>query len=54
MNTLDAIKKLKECQDSCDTERAHREADEVLCELLTSLGYEDVVKEYEQIEKWFD
>jgi hypothetical protein len=31
----------------------HVEADEVLCELLISLGYEDVVEEYRKIEKWY-
>lgn len=34
-------------------EEAHGEADGVLCDLLTFLGYEDVVKAYDKIDKWY-
>lgn len=33
-------------------EEEHIDADEVLCQLLNSLGYEDVVSEYRKIEKF--
>lgn len=33
-------------------EQEHIDADEVLCQLLNSLGYEDVVSEYRKIEKF--
>ena len=36
-----------------DVEDDHREADQVLCELLSELGYDDVVNLYQQIEKWY-
>jgi hypothetical protein len=36
-----------------DTETDHIKADAVLCNLLKSLGYKNVVKEYEKIKKWF-
>lgn len=36
-----------------DTEVAHLHADEVLCQLLTSLGYEDVADAYREIGKWY-
>lgn len=36
-----------------DTERNHIAADEVLCNLLICLGYEDVIAEYEKINKWY-
>ena len=32
---------------------AHAHADDVLTELLISLGYQDVVDKYEKIDKWF-
>lgn len=48
-----AIKELREQQASGDTEEAHAHADRVLCELLTKLGYADVVDEYSQINKWY-
>jgi hypothetical protein len=36
-----------------DQHAQHAEADKVLCEFLKSLGYEDVVEEYQKIEKWY-
>ena len=48
-----AIDVLQMLQQSHDTEMAHIDADDVLCELLKSLGYEDVVSEYQKINKWF-
>lgn len=53
MTREDAIKKLKMEQSNGDTEMAHSNADDVLCELLRSLGYSDVVDEYEKVDKWF-
>lgn len=48
-----AIMELKLLQPLGDYERAHVEADTVLCKLLIQLGYADVVTEYEQVPKWF-
>lgn len=48
-----AIQKLKELQKSEETDQAHADADRILCDLLISLGYEDVIKEYKAIEKWY-
>jgi len=36
-----------------DPEAAHGNADEILCKLLESLGYKDVVELYHSIEKWY-
>lgn len=36
-----------------DPEIAHVNADEILCELLTSLGFSDVVKEFKKVPKWY-
>lgn len=36
-----------------DTEVAHALADEVLCDLLESLGYAGLVEEYNSIHKWY-
>lgn len=35
-----------------DTEHEHIEADNVLLDLLLSLGYEDIVNEYTKKERW--
>jgi hypothetical protein len=34
-------------------EVAHIDADGVLCQLLSDLGYDDVVKAYHNISKWY-
>lgn len=52
MTREEAIQALRDEQDCGDTEVAHINADDVLCDLLKSLGYADVVLEYEKIEKW--
>ena len=49
----EAIEKLKEQQNNEDIEVAHSIADTILCRLLESLGYSDVVREYDRVEKWY-
>lgn len=53
MTREEAMTKLKLEQASGDIEVAHCNADGVLCELLKSLGYDDVVAEWEKIDKWY-
>lgn len=53
VDATETIKKLKELQQSGDTECAHSDADDLICELLLELGYEEVVTEYHKIDKWF-
>ena len=36
-----------------DVEAIHQQADDVLCELLKALGYEDVVEEWRKVPKWY-
>ena len=38
---------------SGDPEADHSRADEILCELLESLGFAEVVEAWEKIEKWY-
>lgn len=52
MTREEAIEKLKKCED-LDTETAHCDADQVLCDLLKSLDYADVVDAWEKIDKWY-
>ena len=35
-----------------NTETNHGKADDILCELLSDLGYYDVVKKYNDVDKW--
>ena len=54
MTSKDAIRRLKRQQpEDIDTEIAHFVADDIICEFLVSLGYEDVVAEYDLVVKWY-
>lgn len=53
MTREEAITKLRIEQDNGDIEAAHGNADDVLCSLLRSLGYDDVVDEWHQVGKWY-
>jgi hypothetical protein len=52
-----AIDHLKMCQDTSDYEgdyeAAHSQADDILCKLLTDLGFADVVAEFDKVGKWY-
>lgn len=49
----EVVSKLKELQGCFDTESNHILADEILCDLLTQLGYNTVVQEFKKIDKWY-
>jgi len=48
-----AKNQLQEQQLNGDIERAHSAADHILCQLLVELGLEDVVAEFDKIDKWY-
>ena len=48
-----AIELLKEAQNNDDIESGHVDADNVLCSLLSTLGYLDVVVEFKRVPKWY-
>lgn len=47
---LDKLETLKKRTDHYD---AHLEADDILCEILTKLGYNEIVEAYHQVHKWY-
>lgn len=53
MNRQQVIDKLRKVRLMDDTDIAHIEADDLLCEFLKSLGYQDVVDAYKAIKKWY-
>ena len=53
MTKEEAIELLRHHANNPDREEAHVAADRVLCILLTTLGYADVVDEWHKIEKWY-
>ncbi|MEE8270814.1 MAG: hypothetical protein V3R98_03655 [Alphaproteobacteria bacterium] len=50
---MEAETRLEELQLLGDLELAHVEADRVLCDLLTKLGFNNIVAEYEAIDKYY-
>lgn len=53
MTGAKAILKLKKFQAEDDPFKNHEKADKVLCDLLKEIGYDDVVKEYRKIRKYY-
>ncbi len=50
----EAMRQIDDILDNCaDIEAAHGLADEVLCSLLTELGYAEVVEQWELVPKWY-
>ena len=47
------MNQLQEQQQSDDTEKAHGEADNILCNILIELGLSEIVAEYEKVTKWY-
>ena len=46
---------MRECveESKSNQERAHEHGDEILCNLLRDLGYDELVDEWELIKKWY-
>ena len=53
MTREEALEELAEIKQNKDKETAHIDADGVLCQMLSDLGYDDVVKAYHDISKWY-
>ncbi|MGU3399240.1 hypothetical protein ACLBWS_05775 [Brucellaceae bacterium D45D] len=47
------INRLRQLQGRGDTELQHVHADDVLCDLLKQLGYEEIVSEFDKVDKWY-
>lgn len=46
------MRKLAESSEA-DPERAHSEADNLLCETLQALGCVEIVEQYHKVHKWY-
>lgn len=53
MTREQALTELVELGKSGDIEAAHIDADDILCKLLSDLGYEDVIHLYHKVSKWY-
>ena len=53
MTREEALRELREDCQNLDPEAAHARADRVLIDLLTCLGYDDVVAGWDKVHKWY-
>ena len=47
------LARLKTIAEETDIEDGHIEADQILCDILDMLGFDDIVEAYNSIEKWY-
>ena len=47
------VKAIRECENERFAEDTHEKADALLCDLLKELGYNEVVAEYEKLNRMF-
>jgi hypothetical protein len=48
-----ALEQLNEQCFTWDTEMCHRIADDILCDVLKDLGYDELVARYKKVNKWY-
>jgi hypothetical protein len=53
MTPLEFADKMREASRSADIEANHSIADDLMCELLRSLGYGDGIDIFEEMDKWY-
>lgn len=53
MELDEAIERMQKIALEDDQEEAHIAADNLLCEVLKSLGYEALVEAYNKVSKWY-
>lgn len=53
MEKQDYIDKMIALQGNDDIASIHGEADDILCQFLIDLGHNDLVEEYNKVDKWY-
>jgi hypothetical protein len=55
MKKDEALRRIQEIKAKMghDPEKAHGAADDLLCEILESLGYGEVVREFDDMARWY-
>ena len=48
-----AVIDLRKLQCYGDVEGAHGDADDILCQVLNAFGLQELVEEYDKVEKWY-
>lgn len=47
------LERMRDSAINGDYECAHSDADDILCEMLIELGYQDIIDLYNQVGKWY-
>jgi hypothetical protein len=47
------LNELEALQNTSDFEYTHARADDILCQALSKLGYEDIVAAWDEVGKWY-
>jgi hypothetical protein len=47
------LEEMNTLHDNNDTELAHGTADKILCDMLSELGYVDIVESFNKVDKWY-
>ena len=53
MTPEEFLEKMREQAENYDIEKVHSRMDDLLCEVLESLGYEEGVRVFQDNEKWY-
>lgn len=48
----DALKRMRECFND-DIELGHSHADQVLCDVLNELGFQELTEMFDKLDKWY-
>lgn len=47
------LQKMKALEGITDLESSHWDADEILCDMLNSMGFNELVDAYNKLDKWY-
>lgn len=53
MEPKEFTERMKQIKEGGDIEIRHSDADNLMCEVLADLGYEEGVKIFEEMSKWY-
>lgn len=53
MTPEQAAKRMQEIADEGDIEGGHKDADDLMCQILRTLGYGAMIEIYIELDKWY-
>ena len=49
----EALSRMNNASERSDVEERHQDADEILCDVLEKCGYQELVKVFDNMKKWY-